>query len=170
MGENRRWDPPLIGTVKCNIHSNWRNAKLHSGGAFMIHDHRGDVLHHAREAFTFSPDRLTSELRCLEWALQSMKDLGYQDVVVGSDLHDLISAVMRQVNWPRYRAILSRVSTLCLSFPSVAFESESASSNGIAREIAKSVLRDGRFQSYLAMGGPAWLHQQFFREANLIHS
>ncbi|XP_013679317.2 uncharacterized protein LOC106383806 [Brassica napus] len=169
MGENRRWDPPLIGTVKCNIHSNWRNAKLHSGGAFMIRDHRGDVLHHAREAFTFSPDRLTSELRCLEWALQSMKDLGYQDVVVGSDLHDLINAVMRQVNWPRFRAILSRVSTLCLSFPSVAFESESASSNGIAREIAKSVLRDGRFQSYLAMGGP-WLHQQIVREANLIHS
>ncbi|CAN6841129.1 unnamed protein product [Brassica oleracea] len=52
------------GTVKCNIHSYWRNAKLHSGGAFMIRDHIGDVLHHAREAFTFSPDRLTSELRC----------------------------------------------------------------------------------------------------------
>ncbi|KAF3541549.1 hypothetical protein F2Q69_00020806 [Brassica cretica] len=83
MGENRRWDPPLTGTVKCNIHSNWRNAKLHSGGAYVIRDHRGDVLHHAREAFTFSPNRLTSELRCLEWALQSMKDLGYQDVVLG---------------------------------------------------------------------------------------
>ncbi|KAF3536980.1 hypothetical protein F2Q69_00019599 [Brassica cretica] len=132
MGENRRWDPPLTGTVKCNIHSNWRNAKLHSGGAYVIHDHRG--------------------------------------CCVGSDLHDLINAVMRQSNWPRFRALLSRVRILCLSFPSVAFESESASSNGIAREIAKSVLRDGRFHSYLAMGGPAWLHQQIFREANLTHS
>lgn len=69
--------------------------KLHSGGAFIIRDHRGNVLHQAREAFTFSPNRLTAELRCLEWALQSLKDLGYQEVVIGSDLHDLIEAVIR---------------------------------------------------------------------------
>ncbi|WZZ39620.1 hypothetical protein YC2023_035879 [Brassica napus] len=38
--------------------------------------------------------------------------------------------------------------------------------NGIVREIAKSVLRDGRFQSYLALRGPSWLHDRLARERN----
>ncbi|KAG5409308.1 hypothetical protein IGI04_005627 [Brassica rapa subsp. trilocularis] len=168
--ECKQWEPPIPGSVKCNIHSNWRNAKLHSGGAFIIRDHSGNVLHHARDAFTFSPNRLTAELRCLEWALQSMKDLGYQEIVLGSDLHDLTDAVTCQLNWPRFRAILSRLRILCMSFSSIAFETETVVSNGDAREIAKSVLRDGRFQSYLALGGPAWLHQQILRDASFIHS
>lgn len=28
----RRWSPPIQSQVKCNIHANWRNYKLHSGG------------------------------------------------------------------------------------------------------------------------------------------
>ncbi|KAG2314749.1 hypothetical protein Bca4012_065559 [Brassica carinata] len=66
VNEDKRWDSPTEGTAKCNIHANWRNARLHSGGFFFICDHRGNVLHHARGAFTFSPNRLTTELRCLE--------------------------------------------------------------------------------------------------------
>ncbi|KAF3590055.1 hypothetical protein F2Q69_00029689 [Brassica cretica] len=40
----------------------------------------------------------------------------------------------------------------------IAFEVESRGSNKVAIEIANSVLRDGRLQSYLALGGPSWLH------------
>ncbi|CAG7862478.1 unnamed protein product, partial [Brassica rapa] len=50
----------------------------------------------------------------------------------------------------------------------VAFETEFFDSNQIAREIARSVLRDGRFNSYLALGGPAWLHQRILRKAMLV--
>ena len=66
--------------------------------------------------------------------------------------------------------LLQKIDTLCVLFRSIAFELESYSSNQIAREIAKSVLRDGRFQSYLALGGPAWLHQRILREALLNSS
>ncbi|KAF2552652.1 hypothetical protein F2Q68_00034817 [Brassica cretica] len=37
--------------------------------------------------------------------------------------------------------------------------------NSIARNIAKIVLQDGQFQSYLALGRPAWLHDRPLREA-----
>ena len=37
----------------------------------------------------------------------------------------------------------------------VGFEIESTTSNFLAREIARSVLRNGLFQSYLAFGGPS---------------
>lgn len=169
-GEVKRWEPPLSGFAKCNIHANWRNAKLHSGIAFIIRDHSSNVLHHARDAHTFSPNRLTAKLRCLEWALQSMQNLGYQDIVLGFDLHDLVEAMMKPSNWPRFRIIIQRIHALCSSFGSIAFETETIASNRVAREIAKSVLRNGLFQSYLALGGPDRLHQQIFREASSICS
>ncbi|WZY69216.1 hypothetical protein YC2023_001456 [Brassica napus] len=162
--ETKRWDPPLAGYVKCNFHANWRNAALHSGVAFIVRDQRGNVLHHARDAITFSPNRITSELRCLVWVLKSMKDLGYHEVVLASDFRELMEAVLKPKEWPRYRSFLQEINILCSLFRSVAFETESANSNQIAREIAKSVLRDGRLQSYLALGGPAWLHQRILRE------
>lgn len=65
-----------------------------------------NVLHHARDALTFSPNRLTSELRCLEWALKSMRDLASQEIVIGADLRELIDAVMQPLKWPRFRILL----------------------------------------------------------------
>ncbi|KAL0834404.1 hypothetical protein Bca101_086293 [Brassica carinata] len=46
-----------------------------------------------------------------------------------------------------------------------AFEVEKVGANSIVRDIAKSVMRDGRLQSYLALGGPAWLHSRIIRKA-----
>ncbi|XP_013700365.2 uncharacterized protein LOC106404171 [Brassica napus] len=168
--ETKKWDPPLPGYVKCNIYANWRNAKLHSGVSFIVRDQSGNVLHHARDANTFSPNRATAELRCLVWTLQSLKDLGYQDVVIGSDFREIVEAIKKPLEWPLFRMLLQKINTFCGMFCSVAFELETVSSNQIAREIANSVLRDGRFQSYLALGGPAWLHQRILRDALLISS
>lgn len=73
-GDKKRWEMPISGHAKCNIHANWRSAKLHSGVAYIVRDNRGNVLHHARDVITFSPNRFTAEIRCLAWALHSMKD------------------------------------------------------------------------------------------------
>ncbi|KAG7542810.1 hypothetical protein ISN45_Aa07g027620, partial [Arabidopsis thaliana x Arabidopsis arenosa] len=43
----------------------------------------------------------------------------------------------------------------------------SPQANHVARSIAKSVTKDGRFQSYLAMGGPAWLHSRIEQERSI---
>ncbi|CAN6868063.1 unnamed protein product, partial [Brassica oleracea] len=40
----------------------------------------------------------------------------------------------------------------------VLFEQQVPATN--VRDIARSVLLDSRFQSYLALGGPAWLHNK----------
>lgn len=85
---------------------------------------------------------------------------------MASDSHELIEAVMQPSKWPHFRALLHRINRLCASFTSVAFETETVASKKVAREIAKSVLRDGRFQSYLALAGPAWLRHQIQREAS----
>ena len=166
MERRRDGKRPFFGVVKCNLHSNWRNDKLHCGVAYIIRNHQGNVLHHARDAITSSPNRLTSELKCLIWTLRSMKDLGYTEIMIGSDFKDVGEAVKRPNDWPLFRIFLREIQELCLMFQSVVFEAESILSNQIAREIARSVLRDGRFNSYLALGGPAWLHHRILREAS----
>nr|VDD38963.1 unnamed protein product [Brassica oleracea] len=62
---------------------------------------------------------LTAELRCLEWALRSMKDLAYQEIVVEPDFHEPIEAVMQSSEWPRFRVLLQRINALCASFASI---------------------------------------------------
>lgn len=106
----------------------------------------------------------------MEWALQSMKDFDYQEIVIASNLHELVTAVQKPSDWPRFRLVLLRISGICAHFDAMAIETESSASNLIAREIANSVFPDSRFHSYLALGGPAWLHQQIFREASLLYS
>lgn len=123
--EGKAWEPPINGFVKCNIHANWRNATLHSGGAFILRDSTGNVLHRAKDAFTFSPNRLIAELRGVKWTLRSMKDLGYKEVIIASDLMDLLSAVKRPTDWLRFRILLNRIEGLCSQFTAVVFETES---------------------------------------------
>ncbi|KAL0655307.1 hypothetical protein Bca4012_075891 [Brassica carinata] len=49
LEENKKWKPPISGFAKSNIHSTWKNAKLYSGGVFVIRDFTCNVLlHHAR--------------------------------------------------------------------------------------------------------------------------
>lgn len=52
-----------------------------------------------------------------------------------------------------------------ISFDCCVFVQVAISANSIARAIAKSVSRDGRFRSYMSFGGPAWLHNQMCNEA-----
>ncbi|CAA7035556.1 unnamed protein product [Microthlaspi erraticum] len=87
------WYPPLNGQVKCNLFANWRNRNLLSGGAWILRDHYGQVIFHARDAFTCSPNRLVAEFRCIIWAMTSLSDLHLPEVTIASDLADAVEAI-----------------------------------------------------------------------------
>lgn len=165
IARRERWSPPLAGSIKCNMHTNWRNSLLHSGAAWIARDCAGNVKFHAGEALTPSPSKFFSELRGIIWVLQSARDLWIMYLVLASDHHDTIEAISHPNQWPRYRNLLEQIHSLRTCFNSLQFEVEKIECNLIARDIAKSVLHDGRFQSYLALGGPAWLHERLNREA-----
>ncbi|KAF3608395.1 hypothetical protein DY000_02049503 [Brassica cretica] len=80
-----------------------------------------------------------------------------------------IDALSSPFNWPRYRGLLQQIFCLRDQFHSVVFEGEKIETNKIARDIAKSVVRNGLFQSYLSLGGPAWLHNRLQREAHGVN-
>ncbi|KAL0865884.1 hypothetical protein Bca101_045002 [Brassica carinata] len=94
-----------------------------------------------------------------------MHKLKTQDVVIGLDNQNVINALANISAWPRYRTLLDTIAGIRSSFNGVFFEQESAKTNSIVRDIARSVLKDGRFQSYLALGSPTWLHNRIRNEA-----
>ncbi|CAH8256651.1 unnamed protein product [Arabidopsis lyrata] len=46
----------------------------------------------------------------------------------------------------------------------VTFQISSPKANSLARNIVSSVTREGRFNSYMAIRGPAWLHNRIEEE------
>ncbi|KAF3494053.1 hypothetical protein DY000_02053490 [Brassica cretica] len=165
MDNSDKWCPPDNGVIKCNIHLNWRNASMHSGVAWIARDQAGNVYHHARDAIVHAPDRMVAEFGCVIWALTCLRDLGVQKVIMASDYYEVVKAIKVPYQWPRYRDLLQQIMGFKGTFDSLEFEGEKVVANGVARDIAKSVLRDGCFQSYLAMGGPSWLHDRIARDA-----
>ena len=85
-------------------------------------------------------------------------------MLLALDYHEVDEALKAPQQWPRYRNLLEQVKKLKEDFTSLVFEGEKISTSGIVRDIAKSVLRDGRFQSYLALDGPSCLHDRIARE------
>lgn len=140
---------------------------LHSGGAWLARNHLGQVLFHAREAFTSSPNRIIAEFHCLIWALQSFLNLCVPKLRFTSDCQTVIEALSKPSEWPRYRLLITQVNNMRAVFRFCSLELEALRTNTIVRDIPKSVLRDGCFQSYLAMGEPSWLHERLQREVTV---
>ncbi|XP_033134375.1 uncharacterized protein LOC117127813 [Brassica rapa] len=126
------WQPPNLNLVKCNVNASWRNATAMVGAAWILRDHQGNVLFHSRDAFTPSGNRLFAELRCISWALQSIHDMSFRDVILGIDSHDAFQAISNAITWSRYRHLLDKIKDVRSAFESVIFKQESTYSNSIA--------------------------------------
>ena len=153
-----------MGSLKCNMHTNWRNGNLHCCAAWRWRGHVGNVRFHVREAFSCSQNRLIAELRAIIWVLQSVRDLQFSDLVIASDHHELMEAISNLMHCLRYRCLLEQIMILHKNFNSIqsfflsklnSIQSklDKVKCNQLARDIAKSVLRDRCFQSYIAMWG-----------------
>ncbi|XP_013594763.1 PREDICTED: uncharacterized protein LOC106302910 [Brassica oleracea var. oleracea] len=128
MGIPKQWIPLTQGMIKCNLHASWRSDKQFIGAAWITRNHRGGVCMHVRDALVPTSDKLAAEMECLLWVLRGLRDLRMEEASIGTESQQ---------------------------FAVIEFEVES---NKVARKISTSVLRDGGLRSYLAMGGPAWLH------------
>ncbi|KAL1191752.1 hypothetical protein V5N11_001535 [Cardamine amara subsp. amara] len=118
--EKKRFKPST-GHLKCNVHAVWVNSTFMCGGAWIIRDSIGSVLFHARDAFTPVTNRLTAELWCIEWTVNSVMDLRLDYVEVWSDFGSAIDAINNPRKWPRYQGLLSKIQNLCGAFQVIKF-------------------------------------------------
>lgn len=160
----RRWSLPGFGKMKSNIHVSWIRDSYHCGGAWILRNHEGHASYHARDAFIPMVNRITAELHCLLWCLRSLHDLHIDSCEIWSDCPAAVAAVAKPIEWPKYRSQLSKILQVLQVMGEVSFHLSSPKANSLARDIACSVTKEGRFNSYLALGGPAWLHDRLEEE------
>ncbi|EOA29076.1 hypothetical protein CARUB_v10025338mg [Capsella rubella] len=167
VGIGTRWCKPAIGKLKCNVHSFWINGSSFCGGAWILRNHIGDVLYHARDAFLPRVNRIASELSCILWSLCSLRDMRFSSCEVWMDCHAAWEAISNPRAWPKYRSQTTNIWQVVRVMREVSFHLSSPKANVLAKEIACSVTRDGRLTSYLALGGPVWLQDRIERDKSL---
>lgn len=162
-----RWSLPGFGKLKCNLHASWVRESYYCGGAWLLRDHVGNVGFHARDAFLPMVNRIAAELQCVLWCLRSLHDLHNNSCEIWSDCGAVLTAIEKPTEWPKYRSQLSKILQVIQVMGEVSFHLSSPKANSLARDIACSVTKEGRFTSYLSMGGPAWLHTRIEEERRL---
>ncbi|KAG7551546.1 Reverse transcriptase zinc-binding domain [Arabidopsis thaliana x Arabidopsis arenosa] len=156
----KTWLKPAWGGLKCNVHASWVNDSLHCGGAWLLRNHMGYAVLHSRDAFLPMINRVAAELFCILWCLRSLHSVRIHSCEIWSDCSAAVRALEQPANWPKYRSLLNKIAQVIQVMRDVNFKISSPKANTLARDIACSVTREGRFNSYLASGGPAWLQSR----------
>ncbi|KAF3515831.1 hypothetical protein DY000_02059540 [Brassica cretica] len=98
----------------------------------------GQAMEHSRRSFTWVSSNLEADLTSLCWSAKDLHTLHRNRVIMEiSSAHTL-----EALNNPQW-------------FPGL-----------VAEKIAVSVTKDGRFQSYIARGGPSWLNDTILEDAS----
>lgn len=79
------------------------------------------MTHHARDAIVNAPNRFIAELRCVIYAMSSLRDLGATNIIISTDYNEIIEAIKSPRQLPRYRALLQQILHLKSNFVSVTF-------------------------------------------------
>lgn len=83
---------------------------------------------------------------------------------IWSDCNAALLALKNPTEWPKYRSQVDIILRAIQVMRDVSFQLSPPKANSLARDIAGSVTKEGRFSSYLALGGPAWLHTRIEEE------
>lgn len=77
-------------------------------------------------------------------------------------------AILQPHNYPMFRHIISQIRDLLGTLGDWHIDCISGQCNRCAQDIAASVIRDHRYQSYIAREGPSWLHHLLSEDAIVI--
>ncbi|XP_023636116.1 uncharacterized protein LOC17881967 [Capsella rubella] len=132
---NLRWCKPAVGKLKCNIHTSWINDFSFFGGAWILRNHLGDVMYHARDAFLPRSNRISAELNCLHWSLASLRDMRYTSCEVWTDCHAAWEAITNPKAWPKYRSQTTKIWQVIRGMREVSFHLSSPKANLLAKRL-----------------------------------
>ncbi|KAF3500329.1 hypothetical protein F2Q69_00042656 [Brassica cretica] len=116
---------------------------------------------HGRRSFVGISSKLEASFESWSWALESMKNLHFNAIIFASNDHDIISAITKPSAWPSLKFYSSNL--LAWLHDIVDWKAQFHSYHDIigAKLIAKSVIKENLFQSYIAVGFPSWLSNLF---------
>lgn len=131
---------------------------LQNGGASWIaRDHFDIPLIHSRQACSPTYSALETELCSLLWASDALRDLRFKKVIFEISSPAAWKAINEPQSFPDMALLISLTLRSLHKFDHCQVRLVPEVINLIALEIALSVTKDRRYQSYIARGGPSWL-------------
>lgn len=161
----KKWKPPEKPWLKCNIGVSWDRENSIGGAAWVLRNWEGTVLLHSRRSFGSISGKNEADLEGWLWAVESMSSLQVGKVMFAVEDKVLFGAVTRPPDWPSFKFHSTKLLEVLnrLSFWILVLEERSANLGDYL--IARSVITEGRVQSYVASGYPFWLHDLFTKES-----
>ncbi|KAG5377982.1 hypothetical protein IGI04_025824 [Brassica rapa subsp. trilocularis] len=160
-----KWQKPPLGSVKCNVASSWTSSSQFFGAAWISRDSSGLPLFHSRRAFPLAPSAFEASLYSLGWAVSALLDLRVKRVIFEISSPQTLDALLNPQSYPNAALVISHILRSMHSFDQCQLLDVSLGVNSLAVEIATSVTKDRRLQSYVAKGGPLWLSSLLLSEA-----
>ncbi|CAN6865878.1 unnamed protein product [Brassica oleracea] len=161
------WKPPPLDMVKCNVGASWRSGSQWSGAAWIIRDSQGQAISHSRRSYSTCRSATEAGLNALFWAVEAVKNMRMNKVILevsSPEVYEVLTnprhSLRRCTLTARVLHLLSLISHYHLTYVHI-------EANQVAAEIALSVTRDTRLQSYVAHGGPTWLRTLILKEASV---
>ncbi|CAN6932862.1 unnamed protein product [Brassica oleracea] len=166
------WKPPppvfdVVRVDKCNVGATWRSGSQWSGAAWIIRDSQGQAISHSRRSYSACRSATEAGLNALFWAVEAIKNMRMNKVILevsSPEVYEMLTnprhSLSRCVLTARVLHQLSSISHYHLTYVHI-------EANQVAAEIALSVTRDTRLQSYVAHGGPTWLRTLILKEASV---
>lgn len=160
------WEKPPSEMVKCNVGMAWVDAGPVNGSSWILRDDHGQPLQHSREALTGSSSKMESDLKSLLWAVQAMGDLRYKKILFEASSVEVRQALLNPLRFLELSPLILKKLELLHRFEKWTISHVSDLKNRVAKSIAESVVVGIRTQSYVASGGPRWLHQMLQEDAS----
>lgn len=158
------WIRPQPTLIKCNIGMAWSSSNGLSGASWITRNAQGTALHQSRRAYPSSSSKREADLQSLFWAVECMYNMCQCNVILETSSHEVREAILRPDLFPDLRHLLEGIFHLLSLIGSWSLEHVSASQNLVAQKIADSVIEGSRSQSYISVGGPAWLRHTLDQE------
>ncbi|KAF3534342.1 hypothetical protein DY000_02038285 [Brassica cretica] len=124
-----------------------------------------EPMMHSRRSFSTIPTKLEAELLSFTWAIDCLSDLRCDRVVIESSSYLAGEAILRPGKFLGYQDLLGYICFKLTNFSLWNISYVHLEGNRCPHEIALSVTRDHRYQSYIARGGPFWLRALTLEEA-----
>ena len=160
-----RWKPPPCNMEKCNVDASWHGHARISGAPWITRDSKGQAVSHSRRSYSGVNSLLEAELLALFWAIESLKNLRMKKVILEISSKEVYELITNSIRLPRYWQVLNNIRALLYNACNYHFMYVHHTCNRVASEVATSVTRDLRLQSYVASGGPSWLSSLILLEA-----
>lgn len=142
---------------KCNIDTSWMSETENTGASWLLRNSSGEPLLHSRRSFSTISTKLEAELLSFSWAIDCLSDLRFGQVVFESSSYLAGEAILRPEMFLGFQDLLAHIRDKMSGFRLWNISYAQLQGNRCAHEIALSVTRDQRYQSYIARGRPFWL-------------